>query len=277
MRNFGYILPRLVRRYLPSPMITAVRQLRLGIVPGFETRNPSAAADRYEAVLRSNGREWNGLCVLVLGYGGFLGLGVELLQRGARHVILVDPFAQAEDQANRKLAEQYRSYLTIQGKHVLPKREWITLVQEEVPHHDFSPYGPIDLFLSSSVLEHVSSLDLLIKGLSKITHSEGFHIHYVDLRDHYFKYPFEMLCFSEKYWQSSLNPPSHLNRLRLWDYEDHFSRYFSKVSVEIIESDRISFDQVKSRIKPEFLSGDDDLDCATRILITAAHPLHFFD
>jgi hypothetical protein len=268
----GYILPRVIRRYCPSPIINVAKRLHLGIIPGFETRYPSAAADRYEQALRTSGREWAGKCILVLGYGGYFGLGVELLRRGARHVILVDPFAKADDQANRYLAEQNPSYLTIQGKHVFPRKEWITLVHEEVSDHDYSLYGPIDVFLSSSVLEHVSSLEPLVSSLSKITPSDGFHIHYVDLRDHYFKYPFEMLCFPEKVWRSLLDPPSHLNRLRLWDYELYFSRYFREVSVEIIEKDLISFTQVKSRIQPEFLSGNDDQDCTTRILITAAHP-----
>jgi hypothetical protein len=268
----GYILLRIIRRYCPSPIINMAKRLRLGIIPGFETRYPAAAADRYEQALRASGREWAGKCILVLGYGGFFGLGVELLRRDARHVVLVDPFAQSDDQANRHLAEQYPSYLTIRGKHVIPRKEWITLVHEELTDHDCNRYGPMDVVLSSSVLEHVSSLDPLVNGLSNITNPDGFHIHYVDLRDHYFKYPFEMLCFSEKVWRSFFDPPSHLNRLRLRDYEACFSRYFHEVDVEIIEKDLISFNRAKSRIRPEFLSGNDHQDCTTRILITSTLP-----
>jgi hypothetical protein len=269
----SYILPRIFRRYLPSPIVNIAKRLRLGIVPGLETRHPEVAADRYEAVLQANGREWNGKCVLILGYGGFLGLGVELLHRGARHVILVDPYAQIDHHANRKLPEKYFPYLTIHGKNVLPNQDWVTLVHEEVDHHDFSPYGPIDLILSSSVLEHVSSLDTLIHELSKITDHQGLHIHYVDLRDHFFKFPFEMLCFHDKVWDKFLDPPSHLNRLRLRDYKENFTRHFHQVVIEIIERDLISFQQVKSRIRSEFLSGDDDRDCTTRIVITASDPV----
>jgi hypothetical protein len=269
----GYIFPRLFRRYLPSPVISMAKRLQLGIVPGLETRDPVAAVDRYEKELHAHGRKWDGMCVLVLGYGGFLGLGVELLYRGAKHVILVDPFAQINHQANRKLPEKYLPYLTIHGKEIIPKQNWITLVHEEMHNHDFSQHDPIDLCLSSSVLEHVSSLDSILDGLSKITHPEGFHLHYVDLRDHFFKYPFEMLCFSEKVWNGFLDPPSHLNRFRLWEYKEDFNRYFRHVEVEIIERDLISFNRVKSRIRPEFLSGVDDQDCATRILITGSHPI----
>jgi hypothetical protein len=272
MSHLGYIIPRMIRRYVPSPIVTMAKRLRLGIVPGLETRHPIAAADRYEAVLHANGRQWDGMCVLILGYGGFLGTGVELLDRGASHVILVDPFAQIDDRANQKLAEKYHPYLSVQGKNVIPKEDWITVVHDEISNHDFSPYPPIDIFLSSSVLEHVSSLDPLISGLSKMTHSEGFHTHYVDLRDHYFKYPFEMYCFSEKTWNTLLDPPSHLNRLRIWDYEAYFSRYFHQVGVEIIEKDIFSFTRTKSRIRPNYLSGNDKQDCATKILITATYP-----
>jgi hypothetical protein len=269
----GYIIPRIIRRYLPSPMINMAKRLQLGIIPGLETRDPDAAADRYQEVLQANGKDWNEKSVLILGYGGFLGLGLEILTRGAKHVILVDPFAQVDNRANRKLLEKYLPYLTIQGKEVLPRREWVTLVHEEIHHHDFRPDRPIDLFLSSSVLEHVSALDSLLNDLSKITSRSGFHIHYVDLRDHYFKYPFEMLCYSEEIWKGILEPPSHLNRFRLWDYKENFNRYFQQANVETIEQDRHSFGLVKSRIRPEFLSGIEDQDCATRILITASHPI----
>ena len=273
MERVSYIFPRLFRRYLPSLIIDTAKRFRLGIVPGLETRHPAVAVDRYEAVLQANGREWNGKCVLILGYGGFLGLGVELLHRGARHVILVDPFAKVDRQANRRLPEKYHPYLTIHGKNVLPNPNWITLVHEEVNHHDFSPCGPIDLILSSSVLEHVSALDNLINELSKITDPQGLHIHYVDLRDHFFKFPFEMLCFDDRVWEKFLDPPSHLNRLRLWDYKENFTRHFHQVAVESIDRDLISFQQVKSRIRPEFLSGNEDCDCTTRILITALDPV----
>jgi hypothetical protein len=270
--HLGYLLPRLVRRCLPSPIIHVVKRLNIGMVPGLETRDPKAAADRYEVVLQKYGKQWEDKRILILGYGGFFGLGVELLLRGARHVVLVDPFAQTDNIANQRLVEKYRPYLMIDGRQILPNPDWITLVHEEIPSRSFGSHDPIDIFLSSSVLEHVSSLDPLVHELSGMTQPEGFHIHFVDLRDHYFKYPFEMLCFSEAIWRSLLDPPSHLNRLRLWDYKDCFSRNFNNVGVEIIESDPISFNRVKSRIRPEFLCGKDKLDSATRILITAANP-----
>lgn len=273
MIQLGYIIPRIIRRHLPSQVIAWAKQLRLGVEPGLETRQPSTAADRYEEALQTSGRGLKGMIVLILGYGGYFGLGVELLSRGARHVLLVDPYADIDHRANLRLVEDSCPYLAVQGKHVVPSEDWITIIHEEVADSDFSQVGPIDLIFSSSVFEHVSSPNHLVDALSKITHPDGLHIHFVDIRDHFFKFPFEMLCYSEKHWRRYLNPPSNLNRLRVWDYENLFARYFQNVDIKVIESDPDSLNKVRTRVKPEFLRGDENRDSASRILIKASHPV----
>ena len=69
-------------------------------------------------------------------------------------------------------------------------------------HHDdidkLANSPGVDLVLSNSVLEHVQDVDATIKALAALTDSNGMQIHFIDLRDHYFKYPFEMLCYSDK-------------------------------------------------------------------------------
>jgi hypothetical protein len=57
------------------------------------------------------------------------------------------------------------------------------------------------------------------------------------MRDHFFKYPFEMRCYSEKSWRRFLNPGSNLNRLRVWDYVRLFSSRFSRVIIHVRYSD----------------------------------------
>ncbi len=272
MGKLSYVIPRIIRRYLPSRMVHWAKRMRLGIEPGLETREPGLAADRYQETLRSRGKELKEMKILILGYGGFFGLAVELLTRGAKHIFLVDPYAKVDHRANLGLLEKPCPYLTIQGKLVLPVDEWITLIHEDIEHHDFGQYGPMDLVFSSSVLEHISTLDQTIQALSKLTNPEGIHLHFVDVRDHFFKYPFEMLCYSEMVWRRYLNPPSNLNRLRVWDYETLFSHYFNHVEIDILEQDPDSLNKVRTRVKTKFLSGDESRDSATRLLITASHP-----
>lgn len=272
MIKLGYVIPRMIRRHLPSRVVHWAKGMRLGIEPGLETRQPGAAADRYEERLHTLGKEFRGMKILILGYGGHYGLAVELLERGAKHIFLLDPYANPDHRANLRLAGDSCSYLNIEGNLVLPREEWITLIREEVDHHNFAQYDPIDLVFSWSVLEHISSLDQTIQALSKFTSSEGNHIHFVDVRDHFFKYPFEMLCYSEKVWRRYLNPPSNLNRLRVWDYEALFSRYFNHVEIEILKQDLDSFNKAKTRVRAEFLSGDESRDSASRVLITASQP-----
>ena len=92
---------------------------------------------------------------------------------------------------------------------------------------------PVDLLLSSSVLEHIPDLAAIIKTLNTLIKPDGAQLHRVDLGDHVKNYPFEMLTYSETMWKKFLNPPSNLNRLRLWDYENVFNTLFSNVELNI--------------------------------------------
>ena len=268
-----YLTLRLIRRFFPSPLVHWAMKLRLGIEPGLETREPEKAGDRYEAAVQVSGSHLQGKRILILGYGGYFGLGVNLLERGAGHVVLLDPYARANHEMNLALAQGESPFLTIQNGQVTPQEEWITIIHDINQDYQMENNEPIDLVFSSSVLEHVSSPQELIQDLTSITHAEGLHIHFVDLRDHFFKYPFEMLCHSEAVWSRFLNPSSNLNRLRVWDFEEIFKRYFQIVDIEIFEKELASFRKAKSRIRPEFISGNEDANGASRLLIKASLPL----
>jgi len=97
---------------------------------------------------------------------------------------------------------------------------------------------------------------------------EGVQIHFIDLRDHFFKYPFEMLCYSEKTWYW-LNPSSYLNRYRMPDYQRVFETYFTNVEMTVLERNMDAFQQVQSRVRKEFLTGNNEIDSITSILIVA--------
>jgi hypothetical protein len=112
----------------------------------------------------------------------------------------------------------------------------------------------------------------ITRALARLTRPDGLHIHFIDLRDHFFKYPFEMLRFSERTWRNWLNPSSNHNRYRLWDYRRAFEDCFEQVEIEVLAREEEAFRRVRSHIRPEFLSGDADQDPVTLIRLIASKP-----
>jgi hypothetical protein len=240
---------------------------------GLESREPEVAADRYIQALRASGRDISGQSVLVLGYGGFFGLGISLLLKGARHVTLCDPYAKLDNSANRALVDSTFPYLQIADRKVITNPDWITLIHEDILSVAPDFKHSFDLVFSSSVYEHLDDVESITAALAYVSRPECFHLHFIDLRDHYFKYPFEMLCYSERAWRTFLNPKSNLNRLRVWHYESAFRKNFRNVRWESLDSDLEAFRNKKNRIRSEFRSGENQLDAVTRILMHVSEPL----
>lgn len=244
-----------------------------GIEPGLETREPELAAERYESALQSHGETFQQKRILVLGYGGFFGLCVSVLDRGAKHVLLLDPYADLKHRDNQNLVRSDSNYLTLEGNQILPNPDWITILRMHVTDYVETDPIPVDLVISSSVYEHLPNPGQITTRLARATAENGYHVHIIDLRDHYFKYPFEMLCYSRSTWERFLNPSSNLNRLRLWDYASIFKSRFRHVHVEVLSDDAEAFMRTKARIRPEFISGDEKMDSAQKILVVASNPI----
>lgn len=267
--HFEYVFLRLVRRNMPRTIVSFMSERGLMLKRGLETDNPKAAVEQYEEELAKYGTSIRDHVVMNFGYGGFLGTAIELLQRGAKHVYLCDKYAKPNNRKNGKLLEMHGKYLRRVNKDTLPNPDFITITNKDVREvKDLE----IDLILSSSVLEHVDEVDSAINALGEITAPDGIHVHFIDLRDHFFKYPFEMLCYSKGNWERFLNPDSNLNRLRIRDYERIFTEHFEDVRCRIVESDLDSYRKAKGRIKPEFVTGDDEIDSTTQIAIIASSP-----
>lgn len=268
--NIKYIVPRFIRRFLPEKLVRFLLLHDWIIHPGLETQKPEKAAERALRDLEKVGVTLQGKRVMVFGYGGRFAFGVALLRLGASHVVLCDKFAPPDEDNNRKLLPAYQDYLEERGGRVFPRPEWITLVEDDiraVASRDGIP--PVDIVVSSSVYEHLDDVDGITAALASLTTLGGTHLHYIDLRDHYFKYPFEMLCYSEKIWYGWLNPSSNHNRFRVWDYRRVFEKYFSEVDLTVIARDKENFEKAKARIRPEFLSGNPEDDSVTVIKVVA--------
>lgn len=272
--NLPYLLPRFVRHLLPEKIVRTLLLRGLIIRPGMETSNPSAAVKRYGDVLSARGLSFQGKCVLVFGYGGRFDVGFSLLKEGASHVILCDKYALPDEAHNLRLFGSEQQYFFVEKSGIRPRKEWMTLLQTDIRDvQAHAEIGPVDFVLSSSVYEHLGDVEGVTHALAHLTKPDGLQIHYVDLRDHFFKYPFEMLRFSEHTWRKWLNPSSNHNRYRLWDYRNAFEACFGNVEIEILTREEEVFRKLQPQIQPEFISGNTEEDAATTIRVVVSQPL----
>ncbi len=273
--NLPYLLPRLARHFMPERLTRFLLLRSVVIRPGLETSDPSAAVQRYVEVLARRGKSLAGKRAMLFGYGGRFDVGVGLLEAGAAHVVLCEKYAPPDDEHNSQLLPRYGRYLQMENGSPRPAPEFMTLFQGDVRQLEPSQGIPVcDYVFSSSVYEHVGDADGITRGLAKFSGLDGLQIHYVDLRDHFFKYPFQMLTYSEKTWYGWLNPTSNHNRLRLWNYRAIFEKYFENVEIEVLARDVAAFQQVQARVKPEFVSGNLQDDSVTLTRVIASRPRH---
>lgn len=271
--NLPYVLPRVARHFLPERLTRFLLLHSIVIRAGLETSEPAAAAGRYIEILKARGETLNGKRVMVFGYGGRFDMGLALLEAGAAHVVLCEKYAPPDDEHNAALLPAHARYLMLENGRPRPRPEHMTLLQADIRDvHPSAALPPYDYVFSSSVYEHLDDVDGITCALAGLTKPGGLQIHFVDLRDHFFKYPFEMLSYSEGIWRGWLNPTSNHNRFRLWHYREVFEKYFEKVRVDVLERDEPAFQKARPRIRPEFLSGNVQDDSVTLILVMAEQP-----
>lgn len=271
--NLAYLLPRIVRHFMPESLTRFLLLRSVMIKPGLETVDPAAAVVRYANVLADKDESFKGKRVLVFGYGGRFDIGIGLLDAGADYVTLCDRYAHPDDGHNRRLLPVHGDSLMLENGYPRPRPERMGLLEIDV--RAISPPEPeqrYDLVISSSVYEHVHDPEGITRALISWTTPAGQHIHFVDLRDHFFKYPFEMLCYRDETWRRWLNPTSNHNRLRVWDYRNIFESHFGEVQIQVLERDEPAFERTRNRIRPEFISGNALDDSVTLICIRAGVP-----
>ena len=271
--NLPYLLPRAIRHFLPE-RITRFLLLRSMILkPGLETADATTAVQRYAEVLKARGVSLRGRRVLQFGYGGRFDVGIGFLELGASNVILNDKYAAPDDDHNRRVAEKYNHYFLWKDGRPRPNPAYMTLLDGDIRDTTaVQALPPSDVVVSNSVYEHLEDVDGITRALSSRTDPDGLQIHFVDLRDHFFRYPFEMLHYSENVWRRWLNPTSNHNRFRLRDYRRVFDGTFHQVEIEILQRDDAAYDRARKRVRPEFVSGNRQEDAATLIRIVASKP-----
>lgn len=251
MANYRYILMRTARHFMPDTLARMFLLNRFIIRPSLETSSPNSAVERYSAALAEEGVTIKDKRVMVFGYGGKPEIGSAIMQSGAREVLLVE-----------------RPGLELEPNAALDPEKIIRLHQD-IRTLDEKELQPVDIVVTHSVFEHLTDASGIAAALARFTKPGGCQLHYIDLRDHYFKYPFEMLKFSDQVWKNWLNPTSNLNRLRLFEYERIFKQHFKNVKISVTERNIDEFIKAKPAIQPQFLSGNDEQDAVTLIRVFA--------
>ena len=272
--NLSYIIPRIVRHFLPEKLVRALLLRGWVIQPGLETSDPKAAVQRYHDVLFEKEFSLEGKRVLVFGYGGRFDIGVGFLRAGATHVVLCDKFAPPDEIHNWQLFSMEPRYFSLTTNQTRPRPEWMTLSQTDIRDVGIrGEFEPVDVVVSNSVYEHLDDVEGITRALAALTNPNGLQVHFVDLRDHFFKYPFEMLRFSDKVWYQWLNPSSNHNRYRLWNYRRAFGAFFNNVEIQILSRDKAAFLQIRPFILPKFLNGNIEEENVTTIRVVATKPI----
>jgi hypothetical protein len=273
MPNLNYILPRVIRHFLPDAVVDYLLKHSLIIQPGLETLSPEKAVERYIEKLKLHKLSLVGKRVMIFGYGGNLTIGCLMLEAGARQLVLCERQGFSNDFDLEDLGKRFPQYLIKEGD-----RYTLDPKQIELFHGDIvelaakKSFEKVDLVLSTSVFEHLTEPETVTKSLAQLTSPTGSHLHFIDLRDHFFKYPFEMLCYRKATWERWLNPTSNLNRLRIFDYRNLFQRHFSKINIVVEERDMDGFFISQARIQEQFISGDNEEDSITQIHLVANMP-----
>jgi SAM-dependent methyltransferase len=269
-----YIIFRVIRHYMPENLVRTMLRHNIIVKPGLETSDPASAVRRYSDLLHVNGMSLEGKNLLVFGYGGSLSIAVELLRAGCSHVTLCDLFPPVNPHINDPLLPEFSKFLELKQGVVIPRPEWIKVYHGDIRRvPDTERLGPYDLIVSTSVYEHLEDVNGITKALSWLLKPSGHFVAFIDLRDHYFKYPFEMLCYTYTTWKRWLNPTSNLNRYRVWDYRNILERYFQNVKIDILERDLENFVKTKKRMRSEYKSGNDSQDSVVNISVLCSLPI----
>lgn len=275
MSSLAYLIPRLVRHFLPENLTRFLLLHGMIIRPGMETSDPLGAVERYKSALQEFGITLYGKRVLVLGYGGRFAVGCALLEAGAAQVVLCEYKVKPDHSFNKTLLPRYDRFLAMRNGRVEVNPDLLTLVEGDIREVARQKrFDLVDIVLSNSVYEHLADVEGITQALAMVAKPDSVALHFVDLRDHFFKYPFEMLQFSTKIWYRWLNPTSHHNRLRVWDYRKAFTQVYAEVEITILGSDIKAYQDIEPFIQPEFKQGSLEENAVTHIRVFTRRPLN---
>jgi SAM-dependent methyltransferase len=241
--DFEYIFKRLVRKFLFNNYLTyAIKK----VVPNFlfsnfNETNPELIYNRYLKFAEEAKISFENKVIAETGTGSTQSIGMLFSTSIAKKHISIEPFVKLNTTLNQKIEARLLNigYKIDQNK------------TEHTNSFKTIELQSVDIVLSNSVLEHVLNLEEYVTDLKRIIKENGVMLHWVDYRDHYFKYPYHFLKFSAKTWNKWLNPGS-LPRWRVTDHIKAFENEGFKVELIYSETLQEEFEKVKNEIHPDF-------------------------
>lgn len=221
--------------------------------------------DRYAAEwterLQKLGISFEDRVVMEIGSGRYARGALRMLAAGAKRVTLVDmDGVPLTHPTHRALLEKDCAQLGIRLDDALSRLE---LVIGDFTQIVPNPGQHVDLAISNAVLEHVQEPEKILRHCRAWLNPGGFTGHLIDLRDHNlaFRYPFEMLTYSDQVWRRYLDLKGsfHLNRWRAPDYLAALEHVgFARIGYETVETDPQALSQCIDRIIPRFKNASEE-------------------
>jgi len=245
--NFEYILLRFLRK-----KIFTGKTLRLvhSIIPYYEVNKneviPDEIIDIYEELFRSEKINLSGKTILEIGCGATNSVGYILQSKYNCKIYCNEPYEVYDVKLDQNIQDQLIKNGYKFDKTKILRNQSIEEIKDKV-----------DVVISKSVLEHVYDLDKLFAQLKSVTKEEANMIHVVDFRDHFFKYPFEFLKFSDTVWRKWLDSGT-LPRNRTYDVENVLKKFGFKYRVTNVERLEEEFQKVKPYLDQKYAGKMDD-------------------
>ncbi len=271
--GLAYILKRLLRRHVPSPVVLELMKY---------CGRSAAAEDRPDDVFRGLQDRLQELAVdltdkhvLDLGSGRYARMALRLLNAGASRVTLIDFHAvPLSNSKHRELLERDCRQLGMSAENALNRIDLQT--DDFLTTSPPTPEARADLILSTATLEHVQNPLAVFQKSWEWLRPGGFTSHVIDLRDHLFNTPFEMLTFSETTWKQWLAPKGgfHLNRYRLPDYLQAMrAADFVEIEYQSLQQNRAALQKIWPRLRGRFRQIDFDLLSIVVVHLYARKPV----
>lgn len=249
MLDSFYFGCRVLRKFFPERLIPrALRSFIPGLRPNLGEMDAAGMFHLYEKNMPLKAERWlQHKSILEVGVGRTNGSCYRLMARGARETVAFEPFRQLEKSQDEKQLRE--------ASNADPSANFTGCVRR-VANLDAEATGGFDTVLSVAVLEHVIDMNRLAADLNRLLKPGGCMLHVVDYRDHFFRYPYHHLLWSEKTWSRWLDP-GDLPRWRVGDHLRIFEEQGFRMSVIKASSQDNEFAKIANRVHPRFRNFDD--------------------
>jgi SAM-dependent methyltransferase len=258
MRPLLYLPYRWLRRHLP-PALT----YRLASRDTTPAESLCEDAWLFFRLLTSHGIDCRGKRIAEIGPGTLNPFSVLLLKHEAAGIDLIEPYPRALNydhlQQRLKLWWQYQPGglpwpENLVGANGFDARKVVRYqgLAESLPLPDHS----VDMVLSTMAMQFVAEPKKALREMHRVLKPQGRILHVIDFRDHFFKYPLEMLTFSEPEWRR-LSPLKEgrgwHNRLRASHWIAHAKAAgFAELQSGPLEERPDAAQDIRPRLHPDF-------------------------